>query len=63
MHIAPYKMFYLIIHIKSPVGMIRLAETFCINARFYLQFRKDTGVLELVILVLVGVTVPYLWRN
>lgn len=27
----PDKMFYLIIHIKSPVGM-RFAESFCINA-------------------------------
>lgn len=31
-HMAPYKIFYLIIHIKSPVGIIRFAEMFCINA-------------------------------
>lgn len=41
---APYKMFYLIIHIKDPIGTIRIAVTFCINARFYLQFEKDTRV-------------------
>lgn len=38
---APCKMLYLIIHFKSPIGM-NIAEIFCINEQFYLQFGKDT---------------------